>query len=130
MDVNNWINRSLMAERGESKGRVGTTHELTEEKQENFHFTIGPYTDPVMTVSPGDRIAVETRDAFSGLIKTEQDKPSEKIRMPFANPQNGPIMVGGAEPGDALMVLGYGNRAIFQFCRCGPAGLLRIAAIA
>ena len=104
MDVNNWVTRSLMAERGESKGRVGITHELTEEKQENFHFTIGPYTDPVMTVSPGDRIAVETRDAFSGLIKTEQDKPSEKIRMPFANPQNGPIMVEGAEPGDALAV--------------------------
>ena len=104
MNVNDWVARSLMAECGESKGRVGTTHELTEEKQETFHFTIGPYTDPVMTVSPGDRIAVETRDAFNGLIKTEQDKPSEKIRMPFANPQNGPIMVEGAEPGDALAV--------------------------
>jgi len=104
MGVNDWIDSSLMAQRGESKGHAGTTHELTEEKQGTFHFTIGPYTDPVMTVSPGDQVVVETRDAFSGLIKTEQDLPSEKIRMPFANPQNGPIMVEGAEPGDALAV--------------------------
>jgi amidase len=104
MGVNDWIDSSLMAQRGVSKGRAGATHELTEEKQGTFHFTIGPYTDPVMTVSPGDQVVVETRDAFSGLIKTEQDKPSEKIRMPFANPQNGPIMVDGAEPGDTLAV--------------------------
>ncbi len=104
MGVNDWIDSSLMAQRGESKGRAGATHELTEEKQGTFHFTIGPYTDPVMTVSPGDQVVVETRDAFSGLIKTEQDLPSEKIRMPFANPQNGPIMVEGAEPGDTLAV--------------------------
>lgn len=104
MGMNDWVGGSLMASRGESQGETGVTHELTEEKQETFHFTIGPYTDPVMTVRPGDRIVVETRDAFSGKIKTEQDKPSEKIRMPFANPQNGPIMIEGAEPGDALAV--------------------------
>ena len=104
MGVNDWIDSSLMAQRGESEGRAGATYELTEEKQGTFHFTIGPYTDPVMTVSPGDQVVVETRDAFSGLIKTEQDAPSEKIRMPFANPQNGPIMVEGAEPGDTLAV--------------------------
>ncbi len=104
MGMNDWVGNSLMGLRGESKGETGATHELTEEKQETFHFTIGPYTDPVMTARPGDRIVVETRDAFSGKIKTEQDKPSEKIRMPFANPQNGPIMIEGAEPGDALAV--------------------------
>ena len=104
MTMNEWVAESLMAQHGASKGRVGATHELTEEKQGTFHFTIGPYSDPVMTVLPGDRIVVETRDAFSGKIKSEQDKPSDKIRMPFANPQNGPIMVEGAEPGDALAV--------------------------
>jgi len=30
--------------------------------------------------------------------------PSEKLRVPFINPQNGPIMVEGAENGDALAV--------------------------
>jgi amidase len=57
-----------------------------------------------MTVKPGDRIVVETRDAFDGKVKTEQDLPSKVLTMPFVNPQNGPIMVEGAEPGDALAV--------------------------
>ena len=47
---------------------------------------------------------VETRDAFGGVIHTEDDLPSAKLTMPFVNPQNGPIMVEGAEPGDALAV--------------------------
>ncbi len=104
MSINAWISQSIMNRRGEARGKVGETHQLTEERQAEFHFTIGPYSQPVMTVNPGDRIVVETRDAFSGRIKTEADKPSEKIRMPFANPQNGPIMIAGAEPGDALAV--------------------------
>lgn len=104
MSLNDWVDGSVMALRGLAKGKVGATHELTEAKQETFHFTIGPYSEPVLTVQPGDRVVVETRDAFSGQIKTEQDKPSEKIRLPFANPQNGPIMIEGAEPGDALAV--------------------------
>lgn len=104
MSINAWVSQSIMQRRGAARGKTGETHQLTEERQAEFHFTIGPYSQPVMTVNPGDRIVVETRDAFSGRIKTEADKPSEKIRMPFANPQNGPIMIEGAEPGDALAV--------------------------
>jgi len=47
---------------------------------------------------------VETRDAFEGKIKEETDKPSELLTVPFLNPQNGPIMVDGAEKGDVLAV--------------------------
>jgi acetamidase/formamidase len=65
---------------------------------------MGPYSDPVMHVKPGDRIVVETRDAFEGAIKTEHDKVTEKCTMPFLNPQNGPIMIEGAEKGDAVAV--------------------------
>jgi acetamidase/formamidase len=104
MGINSWVSQSIMDTRGVAAGRAGRTHTLTEEQQAEFHFTIGPYSEPVLTVAPGDRIVVDTRDAFSGRIKTEADKPSEKIRMPFANPQNGPIMIEGAEPGDALAV--------------------------
>jgi acetamidase/formamidase len=93
-----------MHARGVAKGRVGATHELTEARQGKYHYTMGPYSDPVLTVAPGDRIAVETRDAFEGAIKTEQDLPSKKLRLPFVNPQNGPILVEGAEKGDALAV--------------------------
>ena len=99
-----WLASSIMARRGVGRGRTPGAHELTEAKQGKFHYTIGPYSDPVLTVRPGDRIVVETRDAFEGAIKTEQDKLGEKLQMPFLNPQNGPIMIEGAEKGDAVAV--------------------------
>ena len=65
---------------------------------------MGPYSTPVLEIQPGDRVTVETRDAFGGVIHTESDLPSATLTMPFVNPQNGPIMVAGAEKGDALAV--------------------------
>lgn len=99
-----WLDTSIMNTRGLAAGHVGDTHELTEAKQGTYHFTMGPYSQPVLQVRPGDRIVVETRDAFGGAVKTEQDLPSKVLRMPFVNPQNGPIMIEGAEPGDAIAV--------------------------
>lgn len=99
-----WIEQSIMTTRGVAGGRAGDTHALTEARQGTYHFTMGPYSEPVLTVRPGDRIVVETRDAFGGAVRTEQDLPSKVLRMPFVNPQNGPILVEGAEKGDALAV--------------------------
>ena len=99
-----WLNASIMRTRGLARGRTPVTHQLTEALQGKFHYTIGPYTDPVLTVKPGDRVVVETRDAFEGKIKTPQDLPSKVLRLPFVNPQNGPIMVEGAQPGDVVAV--------------------------
>ena len=42
-----WLKTSLMHQRGVAKGATGTTHQLTEAIQGKYHFTIGPYTDPV-----------------------------------------------------------------------------------
>ena len=100
----NWIDSSIMRIQGVAKGRPGATHELTEAKQGTYHYTMGPYSQPVLHIKPGDRVVVETRDAFEGAIKTEQDKPSEVLRIPFLNPQNGPIMIEGAEKGDTVAV--------------------------
>jgi len=99
-----WLNTSIMATRGVAQGRTPVTHQLTEAAQGQYHYTIGPYTDPVLSVKPGDRVVVETRDAFEGKIKTPQDLPSKVLTMPFVNPQNGPIMVEGAEIGDVVAV--------------------------
>jgi acetamidase/formamidase len=99
-----WLSKSLMHTRGVARGAVGTTHELTEERQGVFHYTIGPYSQPVLHIKPGDRVIVDTRDAFDGKIQTEQDLPSAKLRVPFLNPQNGPIMIEGAEKGDVVAV--------------------------
>ena len=99
-----WLKTSIMKSRGVGQTREAQTHDLTEAKQGTYHYTIGPYSEPVLTIHPGDRVIVETRDAFEGAIQTEHDKPSEKLTLPFVNPQNGPILVTGAEKGDALAV--------------------------
>jgi len=99
-----WLTDSIMARRGVARAQARTTHMLTEALQGTYHYTIGPYSTPVLQVLPGDRIVVETRDAFEGKVRTPQDLPTQVLRMPFVNPQNGPIMIEGAEPGDALAV--------------------------
>jgi amidase len=99
-----WLKKSIMATRGEGRRRKLVTHHLTEKVQGSYHYTMGPYSEPVMQIKPGDRVVVETRDAFEGKIKKTTDKPTKVLQMPFLNPQNGPIMVEGAEKGDALAV--------------------------
>ena len=101
---NEWVSGSLMYARGVGGGSSGVTHELTEEMQGTYHYTIGPYSEPVLHIAPGDRVVVETRDAFEGKLTSESDVPSEILEMPWLNPQCGPIMVDGAEKGDVLAV--------------------------
>lgn len=101
---NDWVTDSIMYKRGVGGGSSGRTHQLTEEVQGTYIYTIGPYSKPVMAIKPGDQVVVETRDAFEGAIKTEQDKPSELLKMPFLNPQCGPIMVEGAQQGDTVAI--------------------------
>jgi len=79
-------------------------HHLTEALQGDFHYTIGPHADPVLHVQPGDTVVVDTRDAFGGRIVSESTVPSEVLKMPYVNPQSGPIFVAGAQKGDALAV--------------------------
>lgn len=102
--IQDWLGQSIMAARGVGFHNKGKLHELSEETQGTYHYTIGPYSNPVLNVKPGDRIRVETRDAFEGKITSERDVPTEKLVVPFLNPQNGPVMVEGAEKGDVIAV--------------------------
>lgn len=68
-----------------------------------YHFTMGPYHDPVASVENGETVAIYTEDAFGGSITSEEDRPSGALG-PYLNPQTGPIYVDGAEPGDTLAV--------------------------
>jgi len=79
-------------------------HHLTEQLQGTYHYTIGPYADPVLRIQPGDIVVVDTQDAFGGKITDESTLPSQVLTMPYVNPQSGPIFVEGAEKGDALAV--------------------------
>ena len=99
-----WLNQSIMRQRGVAQGRTPDTHELNETLQGKYHDTIGPSSDPVLKIRPGDRVVVETRDAFEGKVKTEQDLPSRVLSMLFVNPQNGSNLVEGAQKGDVLAV--------------------------
>jgi len=99
-----WLESSYMARRGVTKGRPGELHRLTEAAQGTYHYVYGPYAEPVLRIRPGDRVEVETIDAFGGAIRSEADLPTAVLNMPFVNPQNGPIAVEGAVKGDVLAV--------------------------
>ena len=58
MSTDPWLKNSIMAMRGVAKGQPGRRHELTIEAQGPFHYVYGPYAKPVLTVDPGDIVAV------------------------------------------------------------------------
>ena len=95
---------SHMAKRGVAGGRAGAFHRLTEAAQGTYHYVYGPYSAPVLRINPGDVVEFETLDAFGGAVQTEDDLPSKVLNMPFVNPQNGPILIEGAEKGDVVAV--------------------------
>src|ERR1700744_5597920 len=66
-----------------------------------YAFTFGG-AGPVRKVRPGSVLQLWTDDAFCGSLRSVADLPSEKLTMPFVNPQTGPFYVEGAEPGDTL----------------------------
>ena len=66
-------------------------------------FGFGPNLKPVLEVQPGDVVAFQTQDCFSGQIQSESDLVTD-IDFSRVNPATGPVMVRGAEPGDSLMV--------------------------
>lgn len=100
----NWLEHSVMAQKGVAKGIPREHHEINIASQGVFHYVYGPFVDPVLRVAPGAVVSVETHDAFEGKITSESDKPSERLNFPFLNPQSGPIHVEGAQKGDALAV--------------------------
>ena len=67
-------------------------------------YVIGPYADPVATVSPGETFAVETLDAFGNRLSSPDDDITRIVQLPYVNPLTGPIHVQGAEKGDTLAV--------------------------
>ena len=58
---------------------------------------------PRLRIEPGERVQVETEDAFTAQIRGEGDR-RDKTAQPRSNPQTGPILVQGAMPGDTLAV--------------------------
>jgi amidase len=99
-----WLQSTYMVRKGVAQGNKGRTHKLDKKVQGEYHYVYGPYAKPVLHIAPGDVVIAETEDAFGGAIKTTKDMPSQKLNMPFVNPQCGPIAVKGAKRGDVLAV--------------------------
>jgi amidase len=90
-----WLNRERrLDEREDRMKRIPLT---------NLIYEFDRHREPVIWIRSGERLSVESEDAFSGQIRTEEDR-RDKTRVPFGNPINGPIAVEGAEPGDTLAV--------------------------
>ena len=68
-----------------------------------LHYEFSRHNEPRLRIVPGETILVEAEDAFSGQIRTNDDR-RDKTKNPNSNPQTGPIWIEGAEPGDALAV--------------------------
>ncbi len=81
---------------------------ITREQARKFAFDWRD--EPLLRVQPGESFEVETWDAGSGYFKTPQDlaiparRPGFDRSPPHANPIAGPILLGGAERGDTLVV--------------------------
>ncbi len=61
------------------------------------------HLEPRARIEPGETLLVESEDALSGQIRTNDDQ-RDKAAVPFSNPVAGPIFVEGAEPGDSIAV--------------------------
>ena len=66
-----------------------------------FAWTFGG-AKPIRSVAPGAVLELWTEDAFGGKVRGPDDLVSKVIEFPFVNPQTGPFVVEGAEPGDTL----------------------------
>lgn len=68
-----------------------------------LYYEYSRHNEPRLRIQSGETIVVESEDAFSGQIRTNDDR-RDKTKLPQGNPQTGPIWIEGAEPGDSLAV--------------------------
>lgn len=71
----------------------------------NHHLGWDNAIDPVLSVAPGETIAVETIDASGGQLHAQATLDDLKaLDFDTVNPVTGPIYVEGAEPGDTVAI--------------------------
>ena len=68
-----------------------------------LYYEYSRHNEPRLKIEPGATVCVESEDAFSGQILTNEDR-RDKSKVPKSNPQTGPIWVQDAQPGDTLAV--------------------------
>jgi amidase len=90
-----------------------------------LYYEFSRHNEIRLRIEPGETIAVESEDAFSGQIRTNDDR-RDRSKRPYGNPQTGPIWVNHAEPGDSLAVTIREIRPLIGQCatRTGDAMML------
>lgn len=73
-------------------------------QQGPYCYTYSPFHPPVARVKPGDTVCIHTVDAFENKMTPQVKAFADVCTYPYLNPQTGPIVVEGAEPGDTLVV--------------------------
>ena len=82
---------------------------------ESPSYEFSRYREPRLRIEPGETVQVESEDAFSGQIRTNEDR-RDRQKMPYSNPLTGPIWVNGARAGDALAVSIVDIRPMMGHC--------------
>ena len=68
-----WFDTSIMARRGQAKGKTGRHHEITEAAQGKYTYVYGPYAPPVLTIDPGDTVTGSNPTATNGTATISAD---------------------------------------------------------
>ncbi len=68
-----------------------------------LEYEFSRHREPRARIASGETLIIESEDAFSGQIRTANDR-RDKRTQPYSNPLTGPVVVDGAEPGDSLAV--------------------------
>ncbi|MGD0330341.1 MAG: hypothetical protein ABSB40_07850 [Nitrososphaeria archaeon] len=63
---------------------------LTNEIQNEYCFTLGPFNNPNLEVEDGETVVVDTEDAICGQIRKIGDKRDYK-KAHYTNPMSAPI---------------------------------------
>jgi acetamidase/formamidase len=71
--------------------------------RDQFAWTFGGNA-PLASIRPGQLVRLWTEDAFAGTIRSAQDLPTQKLELPYLNPQTGPFYVEGSLAGDTLAI--------------------------
>ena len=73
---------------------------------QKYLFTYDRDAKPLTVIKSGEKVTVETEDAFRGLIKKEEDFTSENINeiLNLSCPLTGPIFIKDAKPGNWLEI--------------------------
>lgn len=75
------------------------------EQPDRGHNRWHPEIPPVLRVNPGDRVTIETLDAFDGQVTPDTATDAiGRLDLNLVHPLTGPVYVDGAEPGDLLQV--------------------------